>query len=530
MSENAGMRQPGEPSEAEQLADRARGTTTGSEPRLSRRNFLRAAVAGGVAIGVASLGYWRVESQVLPPSAVPYTPAPSLPAGSRTYRSRPDLWSPLVSVAQPGLHAAAGQVFLTPSAGPGPVVVDNTGAAVWIHPTPGKRAFNLRAGTYKGAPVLTWWEGAVVLGTGQGEYVLVDESYAEVARVRAANGLQGDLHEFITTPEGTALFTAYAQRPTPGATPEATAGASPGVPQLLESIVQEIDIASGRLLFEWRSADHVDPNESYVGASPGQPFDYFHINSIDVDTDGNLLISARHTWTVYKIDRQSGAVIWRLGGKLSDFAMGAGTQFAWQHDARRQPDGSITLFDDGSNGSKPPTEDHSRGLVLDVSELAHTATLRQAYSHVGGILANSQGSMQPLTNGNVLVGWGDQPYFTEFAADGTTVLDARLPDDSTSYRALRFAWHGRPADRPAVAAEQSGAGATTVYTSWNGATEVASWVVLGGDSAEALAPVGSRPRSGFETAIVVLGRPRLVAVTALDASGAVLAQSSPINA
>ena len=294
--------------------------------------------------------------------------------------------------------------------------------------------------------------------------------------------------------------------------------------------MQEVDIASGQLLFEWRSADHVDPNESYVGASAGQPFDYFHINSIDVDTDGNLLISARHTWTVYKIDRQSGDVIWRLGGKLSDFAMGTGTQFAWQHDARRQPDGSITLFDDGSNGSKPPTESQSRGLVLDVDESAHTAALGQAYSHLGGILANSQGSMQPLPNGNVLVGWGDQPFFTEFAADGSTALDARLPDGSTSYRALRFIWQGQPPDQPAVAVEQGDPFNTTIYASWNGATDVAAWVALGGDSAESLVPLGSRPRSGFETAVVVPGRPRLVAVRALDASGAVLAQSSAISA
>jgi hypothetical protein len=522
MSQDAGNDDAGEPGNAAQPESHAGDTATSRGPRLSRRNFLRAALAGGVAIGAASLGYWRVESAAPPPPAVPPTPMPTLPPGSRSYRSRPDLWSPLISVTTPAIHAAAGQLFITPASGPGPVVVDDAGDAVWIHPTPGKRAFNLRVGAYKNSPVLTWWEGALVLGTGQGEYVLVDESYAEVARVRAANGLQGDLHEFITTASGTALFTVYAKR----AMPEA----SPGPTQLLESIVQEVDIATGRLLFEWRSADHVSPSESYVGPSAGQPFDYFHINSIDVDTDGNLLISARHTCAVYKIDRRSGDVMWRLGGKRSDFAMGAGTQFAWQHDARRQPDGSITLFDDGSNGSKPPTEAQSRGLVLDVSESAHTATLRQAYNHIYGILASSQGSMQTLPNGDVLLGWGDQAYFTEYAADGGTVLDARLPDGSTSYRALRFAWHGQPADHPAVATEQTYGDATTVYASWNGATEVASWTVLGGDSAEQLVPLGSRPRSGFETAIVVPGRPRLVAVQAIDGSGAVVSESAPINA
>jgi hypothetical protein len=503
-------------------------TTTDSGPLLSRRGFIRGALATGVAVGVGSLGYWGVASRTLLAASEQGAPPPSTAPGSRSYRSRPDLSSPLISVTTPGLRAEAGPVFLTPATGPGPVVVDNAGSSMWIHPVSGKRAFNLRVGTYRGAPVLTWWEGAIANGTGQGEYVLMDESYAEVARVRAANGLQGDLHEFITTPEGTALFTAYAQQVPPvelSGSPQSS-GASP----LLDSVVQEVDIASGRLLFEWRSSDHVSTSESYLGPSAGHPFDYFHVNSIDVDTDGDLLVSARHTCAVYKIDRQSGAVIWRLGGKLSDFEMGPGTQFSWQHDARRQPDGSITLFDDGSNGSKPPNEDRSRGLVLDVNESARRATLRQAYSRFSGILATSQGSMQTLPGGNVLIGWGDQPAFTEFAADGSVVLDARLPDGSISYRALRFPWRGRPTSHPAIAAERSDSGATTVYASWNGATDVGSWVVLGGDSSDAFVPLGSQPRSGFETAIVVPARPRLVAVKALDASGGFLAQSAAISA
>jgi hypothetical protein len=529
MSDDAGIHDPIQPGHGELRVGHVPDTTARGGVRLSRRAFLRGAVAGGVAIGVASLGYWGVESRSVPASAAQAAPKPSTPPGSQGYRSRPDLWSPLISVTQPGLNATAGGVMLTPATGPGPIVVDNTGSPVWIHPTAGKRALNLRVGTYREAPVLTWWEGTVALGTGQGEYPMIDETYTEVGRVRAANGLQGDLHEFITTPEGTALFTVYAPRAVPGATPVASPGASPATPQLLESIVQEVDIASGKLLFEWRSADHVSPTESYAAPPSGQPFDYFHINSIDVDSDGNLLISARHTWAVYKIDRHTGAVIWRLGGKQSDFTMGLGAQFSWQHDARRQPDGTISLFDDGSNGSKPPTENESRGVVLEVDETARTATLRREYIHTGPLSAGSQGSMQPLPNGNVVVGWGDQPYFTEFTADGTTVLDARLPDASFSYRALRFPWHGRPAELPAVAVQQGDAD-TTVYASWNGATEVATWVVLGGDSPDALMALGSRPRMGFETAIVVLGRPRLVAVRAIDGSGAVLAQSPLVSA
>jgi len=519
----------GEPSKL----DRARPAieTTPSAPaagpRLSRRSFLRGAVAGGVAIGVASLGYWgttygnRAGSSApqASPSTRPPSPQPSLPAGSRAFRTRPDLSTPLVSMTAPGLNSAPGLICLTPASGPGPIVVDSSGSPIWINPT-SVRAFNLRVGTYKGSPVLSWWQGIINKGTGQGEYVLVDETYKEVARVHAGNGLQGDLHEFITTPEGTALFTAYTQSP-PGTPP-------PGVTQLLDSVAQEVDIATGRVLFEWRASEHIGLEESYATASAGTPFDFFHINSIDVEPDGNLLISARHTWTVYKVNRKTGEIMWRLGGKHSDFEMGAGTQFAWQHDARRQPDGSITLFDDGSNGSKPPTETHSRGLVLHADELTHMATMLRDYGHGGTILALSQGSMQTLPNGNVFVGWGDQPFFTEFSADGAIVQDGRLPAVSASYRALRYTWRGKPTDRPVVAVDHDDMGGLTVYASWNGATDVAVWVVLGGDSAANLVPLGSQPRSGFETPIFIGEQPHLVAVQAVDGSGEILGQSLPI--
>jgi hypothetical protein len=320
--EGSGDRVPGESAPGESVPGES------AAPKLSRRRFLRAAAGGGVAIGLASVGIWGAEAGWLPPFARTFAPSPSpskapaKPSRVVHYRSRPDLRSPMISVTTPGLLAGPGLVCLTPAAGPGALLVDNSGAAVWIHPTPsGKREYNLRAGSYKGKPVLTWWEGTLAPGIGFGEYVLVDESYREVARVRAGNGLEGgDLHEFITTPEGTGLFSAYDTR--------STTPSSPGTAQVLDSIVQEVDIATGRLLFEWRASDHVSLDESYVQPPIGQPFDYFHINSIDVEPDGNLLISARNTCALYKIDRRSGEVIWRLGGKRSDYTMGPGTEFS----------------------------------------------------------------------------------------------------------------------------------------------------------------------------------------------------------
>ena len=530
-------RPPGRPEE---------GRPHGARP-VSRRTFLKAAMAGGVAVGAASLGYWYETTIGAGPAPESFAPAQSIPPSSSRFLSRPDIWSPLIAVAG-NQQASGGQIFLTPASAPGPVIVGNDGSAVWIHNVPGKRAFNLRMGTYKGKPVLTWFEGQLNVGTGLGEYVLMDETYREVARVRAGNGFAGDLHEFILTPEGTALFTIYARRaateplPTadgpippgespitlPTRTPGATLGPSVGPGELFESILQEVDVATGKVLLEWHSADFVNPDESYVGASPGQPFDYFHINSIDVDTDGNLLISARHTCAVYKIDRHTGQVIWRMGGKKSDFRIEPGAQFAWQHDARRQPDGTITIFDDGSSGGGPPNEDHSRALVLAVDESARTVSLKQSYSRVTRILAKSQGSVQLLPNGNVFVGWGDQPYFTEFSADGGMVLDGQLPATSTSYRALRYAWHGKPADRPVVSTRRQESG-TNVYASWNGATDVVTWVALGGDTKDDLSAVGSQTRTGFETGIFLSGQPRFVAVRAIAANGAILGQSIPIG-
>ncbi len=513
--------------------------------RLTRRDFLKTAVVAGAAVGIAGFAYWAGSDVSAPvptagqsPGPSPtLQPRPSLPPGSKAFLSRPDLWGPVIVVTASAADLGAGLLFLTPRSGPGPIIVDNAGSPVWIRPVPGKQTLNLRMGSYRGAPVLTWWEGTITRGTGQGEYVILDASYREVARVQAQNGLRGDLHEFILSPQNTALFGAYADRPVPpafaGTLPTPPPSPSPtladsNLPALYESIIQEVDVETGKLLFEWHSADHIGLDETYAIPSNDQSFDYFHLNSIDVEPDGNLLISARHTCALYKIDRTTGEVIWRLGGKKSDFVMGPGTEFLWQHDARRHADGTITVFDDGSNGKNPPSEPQSRGLRLAVDETAMTVARVREYTHEPSILAKSQGSVQTLENGDVLVGWGDQPNFTEFRVDGTVAFDARLPDGASSYRALRFEWPGRGDGAPAVAGVAVDGGSSAVYASWNGANDVASWKVLAGDTATALTVVASAKRTGFETAIPVSGRPAYVAVRALDVAGQTLGESQAV--
>jgi hypothetical protein len=289
---------------------------------------------------------------------------------------------------------------------------------------------------------------------------------------------------------------------------------------VLEGVIQEVDVASGKLLFEWHSLDHVPKSESYFRAPPDSPLDpgdYFHVNSVAEDTDGNLLVSARNTSAIYKIDRKSGRILWRLGGKRSDYRMGPGTRFWWQHDARRRTDGTITLFDDGA---APPRAKRSRALALRLDGKA--ATVAREVTHPQGLLATSQGNAQFLADGRVVVGWGAEPYVSEFDGRGKLMFDARLPKDVDTYRAYRFAWSGRPATRPAIAVRRKDLDENDVYASWNGATNVAAWVVLAGDDDGALHAIAHVPKSGFETRIRVRRGFARYAVRALDGSGQTL--------
>ena len=387
-------------------------------------------------------------------------------------------------------------MFLAPkrtSGQRGVAILDERGEYVYFKPmAAGTIADDFRVQTYRGQPVLTWWEGKTNhRGYGQGEWVIADRSYREIARVRAVGGVGGDLHELELTDEGTALIPVY--EAVKADLSPVHAFYSDG--EVVDNVIQEIDVATGELLWEWHSIDHVPITDSYAG--PPQktrfPYDYFHLNSIDVDTDGNLLVSARNTWAVYKIDRKTGEVLWRFGGTASDFALGDGVRFAWQHDARRQPDGTITLFD---NESMPKVGEHSRVLRLAVDEAARRVTLVKALTHPEGLLVSAEGNAQALPNGHTLVGWGIGRRVSELGPDGELLFDVALPSDTDTYRAYRHAWVGAPDAKPAVAVTDDG-----VAASWNGATEVTRWEVLTGERPDALAPVADAPRDGFETVI-----------------------------
>lgn len=436
------------------------------------------------------------------------------------WRSRPDLRIPGLTVLRREARASTDPIFIAPYNAPvgqaGAVIVDATGQPIWENPLAGKVTTNFRVQRYRGSPVLTWWEGSIELGHGVGEYVIVDSAYRTVRRVQAARGLRGDLHEFVITPRDTALLTSYVVRKA-----DLSSIGGPRAGTIQDAICQELDLTSGRVLFEWHSLDHIPLSDSY--APVGADWDFFHINSVSLDADGELLVSGRSTHTVYKLDRR-GQIVWRLGGKRSDFAMGPGSGFAWQHDARRQLDGTLTVFD---NGASPAVEPLSRGLILDLDEGAMSASMLAQYTH-SRVLAGSQGSMQLLEGGNVFVGWGEAPRVSEFDRSGRLLFDAILGQRYQSYRAFRLPWSGHPADAPAIAATRRRAG-VTAYASWNGATGVNAWRLLAGRQSDQMSPIASARPEGFESAIRVphLGA-GLIAVEALDAAGTPLGRSQPI--
>lgn len=257
----------------------------------------------------------------------------------------------------------------------------------------------------------------------------------------------------------------------------------------MDGIAQEIDIATGEVIFEWHSLEHVGLDESYYEPKPDLKvgFDYFHINSAGVYDESHLLISARRTSTVYKVDLKTGEVVWRLGGKKSDFKIGEGARFAYQHDARHHPGGVFTAFD--NRGASMNEE--SRGLVLKVDEEAMTADFAHEYTLPEKPFGIYMGDVQILPNSNVFVGWGSAPYLAEFTREGKVLFEARFPPEVESYRAFRLPWSGHPDDAPAVAAERGSGDKVTVYASWNGTTEVAGWRVLDGPGPDRMKSMGS---------------------------------------
>jgi Arylsulfotransferase (ASST) len=491
----------------------------------SRRNFI---ILGAVAVGGIA-GTVAVVNKTTPHAAATHTPtsgplAPTLPA--KTFKST-TLKAQLVVTRQLG-ETAPGYLFIEPETSSifHGMIMENDGEAIWIAPGDAQLT-DVKIQTFEGKPVLTYWSGTVILGHGKGVGNILDSSYRQIATVKTGPGMDADLHEFHLTPWGTALMTAY-----PTAKADLTAVKGPAEGYIMDCHVQEVDVRTGAVLLDFVASEHIDLADTYAfvannadgnGKSTSKPFDPFHFNSVDYDDDGSTLyVSARHMHTVYAIDRKTGEIKWRMGGKKNEFAITSDAQFAWQHHFRKRSDGVFTVFNNHSRTAGDATISHA--LVLNVDESAKTVSLQKSYSH--DLLAPAEGSIQPQPNGNVLVGWGDNPVVTEFAGDGTLVYEMTHVGTAT-YRVFRSEWVAQPTTVPDVAVEKSGDKAH-VYVTWNGATEVRHWRILAGKDAGSLRQVAVVPRSGFETGASV-PTAAAISVQALDFTGKVLSTSRTVT-
>lgn len=446
------------------------------------------------------------------------------------YASAPTLTPSTVKVTTPAQSGASpGDLFLAPYQGegsPGPMISEQDGTLVWFHPLPRSyQSTNFQVQQYEGKPVLTWWQGRVLkVGFGQGEDEIYNTSYQPVAKVRAGNGYKADLHEILLTPQGTAWIDSFDPI---HMNLRSVHGAANGI--LTDSVVQEIDVKTGLVMWEWHALGHIPLHDSYnTVPSNSYPWDYIHVNSIAVGGDSNqsddVLLSARNSWELYDVNIKTGSFNWQLGGGHSNFKLGSGTKTYWQHDAEWQPGGLISVFD---NGSTPPKEKQSRGVLLKPDYAKGTVSLVKAFTNpTKTLLAPAQGSLIKLTEGNWLMGYGNLPNFTEYNAAGGVLLDGELGPNVQDFRTYLSTWSGHPTTSPAIVAKRSGS-SIAVLTSWNGATEIASWQLLAGSSPSSLTALSTVPKSGFQTDVTLTSSATYVESQALNANGSVIGSSAP---
>ncbi|KAJ5811941.1 hypothetical protein N7474_008242 [Penicillium riverlandense] len=384
--------------------------------------------------------------------------------------------SPDVEIAQWDAECSHDYVFIAPHGNavedPAAMILDSRGNLVWMMPF-FDGAQDFRVQEYLGAKYLTYWHG-------RGSWSMLDSSYIHRFEIEPVGNFDGNMHDLRITENGTALITIYETIPT-----DLSTIGGPLYGYIRDCLFQEIEVGTGKLLFQWRISDHVPFDSSFKeikgsGWDRDDAYDAYHVNSIDKDQFGNYLLSSRHTHSILSIDGKSGEILWTLGGKFNDFidiSEGKATDFAWQHDARWHDDYTLTLLDNTAEWFLDgPTQSRAMTLELDVPN--RVARLRATYFHPEGIRATSQGNVQVLSeSGNVFVGWGHCAAYTEFSKNGRVLCDTHFGPSNwfqlgqvVSYRVTKSSWIGRPNTIPAAAVIGS-----SVFVSWNGATEVVAW-------------------------------------------------------
>lgn len=476
----------------------------------------------------------------------------------------PQVWS---FVSAPNLHpmkvtvrvnkpgTSPGFIFVAPYAfsgdtlygQPGALIMTSDGDPVWFRPLNNPNLMNMdfRVQTLYGKPVLTFWQGTMAtppaytnLPAAAPEpgccYYILDNRYRVIKNVKAQKGYTPDIHEFLLTPHNTALILSTKEVPM-----DLTSYGGPANGYVQDFAIQEIDVKTNKLLFFWNALAHIPLTDSYEPASSANSsnnntWDAYHLNSVGLtDNVHEILVSGRNTWTIYKIDKPTKNIIWRLGGKNSSFTFDSNAQFSWQHDARFLPDNTISLFDDNCCESTiPPGTPYAHGLVLQLNLTTMHASLQRSYFHNPNLQVASQGNVQSLKNGNKFVGWGQNHYFSEFKNAGNTVnnpsvnliYDAKMPGNNYTYRAYRHEWVGRPYYAPSIAARKQD-GHITIYASWNGSTQTVAWQLFGGFCPNKLSIIKTVHKKGFETAIATSHCRAFYQVKAVDSQGNVIGVS-----
>jgi hypothetical protein len=529
---------------------------------LRRRIVFSWAVAAAMVVGAVgassavagSLPYPALHAGTPPPGQQQLPNAGYTTSGAWNFKSAPNLHPPKLyfdsavrrNKLTPGMLLTGAFKNLTitkPMVGEGgPLVLNNDLQPVWFQPdcinscsTADIWTQNLQQQTYERQPVLTWWEGALSPTgvTQSGEEFVVNEHYATVATLKGADGWIVDSHDFVVSGHD-AWVTMTKNVPTDLS---AYGGSKNG--SVVDTAIQEYDLRNGQLLYTWDPLAHIPLSDSYTRPAPnGTPWDAYHLNSLQLG-NGTILAGFRNTWAAYQIVIATGQVKWVLGGNGKDpythFTFGPGASFAWQHNVELHRHGIVTLFNDDCcaiTGAKngvaqfAPPEGPAQAMVLKLDYSNHTASLRAKYLRASNFYVAFTGSTQLLPIGkqpysNVLVGWGSQPYFSEYSKAGSRLFDAAWPYDDLSYRVeLTPDWVGTPFYPPSGTVVKHN-GHSTVYASWDGATEVVSWEVLAG-SKKHLKPVATAPKTGFETAIYLSHTYPFYVVRALGAHGRVL--------
>ncbi|KAK3691322.1 hypothetical protein LTR37_018683 [Vermiconidia calcicola] len=389
----------------------------------------------------------------------------------------------------------------------GPTVLDLKGNLIWTDDSYGQHAMGTKVQTWRGEQYLTFWAGD---GNDHGDFYMLDSGFNLAQTVSAVgDGVWGDPHEFKITEDDTALIIVYH--------PTHVDLSSTHMPELKPYIVdawfQEVDIASGELLFEWRASDHFGPEDGeYLKTSYNAPLyrqddgamahDYFHMNSIDKDAAGNYLVSIRHINQIICVSSTTGEILWGFGEPSADFedlSDDKASGFRWQHDARwvDEEKGILGLFDNALEERHWYDAPYSEGKLIHLDVHNKTAKLLHSYKSLQSARSTSQGSFQYISGENtagnstserstadrVFIGWGSVPAYTIHDAESEELLCEthyapsmfQYYEFAKSYRGIRAPkqWKARPEawDPSAVVAGD------WVYVSWNGGMEVRWWML-----------------------------------------------------